>query len=475
MSLFVYNTLSRKKEDFLPINGKKVNMFVCGQTVYDDAHIGHAKTYIAFAVIARWLRHMGYEVKYAQNITDVDDKIINRAKEENKNFREVVEKYTKRFFEDMDSLGIRKDVNEYPKSSDYIDVIRMQIQMLIDKGYAYLLEGDVYYDVSKFSDYTHLSGMKLEELVKHRIEPKAGKRNVYDFSLWKAAKAGEPSWEIELKVNGEKVTLKGRPGWHIEDTAMTYALFGPQYDLHGGAQELIFPHHTNEIAQAEAAFGVKPFVKYWLHSGVVTIKGVKMSKSLKNFIKIRDFVNQYGSETLKMLVLSTHYRKEIDYDEKLAINARNAVRYLYSSFSIFFNAKAKKNGEGKEEIKRTLENMKREIEESMNDDFNTPLSLAAIRRCVGELRNIASRLGEIDEDAKSLAISQVLYYSNIFGIFESQEYKKALPKEAMELIEKREKLRKEKKFEDADKIREELKNNFKVIVEDTEYGPIWYY
>ena len=345
--LVVYNTLTRKEEDFSPLEGDKVNMFVCGQTVYDDAHLGHAKTYITFAIISRWLRHLGYKVKYAQSLTDVEDKIIARAKERGVEAKEVAATYEKRFMEDLQALGIKDDVDAYLRSHDYIDAIRDQIQLLLDNGYAYPLEGDVYYNVAMFKDYTKLSGMKLDELNKHRIEPKEGKVNPYDFSLWKAAKEGEPSWEIKVKYKGKDVALVGRPGWHIEDTAMTYLLFGPQYDVHGGANELIFPHHTNEIAQAEAAFGKKPFVKYWLHAGVLNIRNVKMSKSLKNFITIREFLERYDAEVLKLLVSSTHYRKEIEYDDALAKEAQKRLEVpLCRIRNLLQHERGQGNGEG---------------------------------------------------------------------------------------------------------------------------------
>ncbi|MEM0147374.1 MAG: cysteine--tRNA ligase [Candidatus Micrarchaeaceae archaeon] len=473
--LNVFNTLSRSKEELIPFENNTLHMFVCGQTVYDDAHIGHAKTYVAFAVIARWLRHLGYKLTYAQNITDVEDKIIARANEQGISAKELAEKYTQRFFEDMQALNIKKDVDVWPKSSEYIDAIRNQIQLLVSMGYAYLLGGSVYYDVAKFADYTKLSGMNIDELNKHRIEPEEGKHNVYDFSLWKAAKPGEPHWQIRLNVEGKEIVLDGRPGWHIEDTAMSYTLFGPQYDLHGGAQELIFPHHTNEIAQAEAAFGKKPFVKYWLHSGVVTVKGSKMSKSLKNFIKIRDFISMYGAEALKMLVLSTHYRKEIDYEERLAISARSRVRYMHSAFSIFYNAQESDGADAEKEINDTIERMKNSFESAMNDDFNTPLAIAALVRAISELRNIASTNRSISKNSKAAAVKNVLYYANILGLLEVTDYKKQLPREAEELIDQRDKLRQTGRFEDADKIREKLKTDFGISIEDTEYGTIWYY
>lgn len=473
MALVVYNSLSRAKEEFVPMRDSKVNMFVCGQTVYDDAHIGHSKTYINFAVIARWLRYSSYEVKYAQNITDVDDKIISRAREAGTDAKTLAEKYEKRLLEDFDALRIKKDADIYPRSHDYIDAVVKQIQQLLDKGFAYPLDGDVYYDVAKFKDYTKLSGMKIGELSRHRVEPKPGKRNVYDFSLWKAAKEGEPSWTIIVTEKGKRVELKGRPGWHIEDTAMTSSIFGEQYDLHGGAMELMFPHHTNEIAQAEAASGKKPFVKYWLHSGVLNIKGEKMAKSLKNFITIREFLKSYDAETLKMLVCSTHYRKEIDYTDQLAKEAQKRARSMSAAFSIFYNSK-EAQGSNADEINTTIELLEVDFAQAMNDDFNTPLAAAIIMKSIIKLRDLAESGGGCDTDAKENAAETVVKLARILGLLENGAYKEKLPEEARRLIKEREALRKSGSFAKADEVRNKVREEYGLVLEDTESGTIWY-
>ena len=472
--LLVYNTLSRSKEEFRPLEGKKVNMFVCGQTVYDDAHLGHAKNYINFDVVSRWLRHSGYDVNYIQNITDVDDKIIKRAQEEGTDPIELARRFETRFMEDMESIGVKKGVNQYPRSHDYIGEMVLQIQLLLDKGYAYAIDDDVYYDVSKFQDYTKLSGMRLDELEKHRIEPREGKRNSYDFSLWKAAKDAEPSWKIVLSVDGSKRTFNGRPGWHIEDTAITHAIFGSQYDLHGGAIELIFPHHTNEIAQAQAAFGVKPFVKYWMHSGIMLIKGEKMSKSLKNFIRIRELLKRFDAEALRLLVISTHYRKDFGYTEEFIKKAAARMNYLYASFSIFYNM-AETGQEGvPEEIGKITSDLNSGFAEAMNDDFNTPLGLTRLAAAIDSLRIYAQANREIGKAAKSLAVDSVINNAQVLGILTKDSYKQALPAEAASLIRERERLRKEGRFGEADSIREQLKSEHSISLEDSEYGTIWY-
>ncbi len=469
----VYNTLSRGKEEFVPMHGKKANMFVCGQTVYDDAHLGHARTYISFDIIVRWLRHTGYDVTYIQNITDIDDKIIVRAKEKKIDPIELARNYEQRFMEDMEALGVKQDVSAYPRSHDYINAIRDQIQLLMNKGFAYALDGDVYYDVAKFKDYTRLSGMKMDELEKHRIEPKEGKRNVYDFALWKASKPGEPSWEVDVKSGGSSIKLVGRPGWHIEDTAITYSFFGPQYDIHGGASELIFPHHTNEIAQAEAAFDVKPFVKYWLHSGVLNIKGQKMSKSLKNFITIREALAKYPAETLRLFVCMTHYRKEINYTDELMRDANKLMYYINQSIGILYNLPAN-GGNGGQELVSAAEQLEREFADAMNDDFNTPLALMKIIAAMRKVRQFAEAHGSTDQRSKEQAIGKISALGKLLGIVNESVYKQALPEDADRMIKQRDELRKAKNFSEADRIRTEIESKHGIKIEDTEYGTVWY-
>ncbi|MEM5802314.1 MAG: cysteine--tRNA ligase [Candidatus Aenigmatarchaeota archaeon] len=472
--LKVFNTLTRKKEIFKPFRGKKVNMFVCGQTVYDDAHLGHAKTYVNFDIIVRWLRYKGFKVFYVQNITDIDDKIINRAKEKNVSPFDLAEYYTKRFLEDMERIGVKQNINLFPKSSEYIEPIFKQIQQLIDKGYAYLVDGDVYYDVSKFKDYTKLSRMSLEELKKHRIEPDPRKRNSYDFSLWKSAKEGEPSWEGAIKVNGNKVLLKGRPGWHIEDTAITITLFGPQYDLHGGATELIFPHHTNEIAQAEAATGKKPFVKYWLHSGILTIKGEKMSKSLKNFITIREILEKYDAEVLRMYYASTHYRKPLNYDESHLVLAKERLEKLYNTLRNLLEKTAKDEITAKEKnFMRKIEKYKKKFEAAMDDDFNTPKALSILFAFCKDINKFLEKNKTISYKLKLKLASTLRELGGIFGILQKEIGEEKIPEEAMKLIEERERLRKKGDYAAADAVRERLRREFGIVLEDTPEGVKW--
>jgi len=473
MTLSVYNTLSRSKEKFIPLKDKVVNMFVCGQTVYDEAHLGHARTYICFDIIVRWLRHLNYKVKYIQNITDVDDKIVGRAIELGKDPIELARYYEKRFLEDMEALSVSQNVDLYPRSHDYINAMRDQIQLLIDRGYAYAVGSDIYYDVSKFSGYVSLSGVKLEELEKHRIEPNPDKKNIYDFSLWKESKPGEPFWKIELTLNGQTREFVGRPGWHIEDTAITHSIFGAQYDLHGGASELIFPHHTNEIAQAEAAYGKKPFVKYWLHSGVLNIKGEKMSKSLKNFITIREAREKYNPEAIRLFVASTHYRKEMEYSEDLMKEASRRLGYMYNALSMFYNMAEDVSNDNKS-VTDAIEEFETEFTNAMNDDFNTVLALNALSKTLAKLRSFAETNQKVGKSAKTRAISAILDLSDTLGILKSERYKEIPPKEALELIHKRDLHRSKNDFKEADLIRKELETKYKIKLEDTTYGTIWY-
>jgi cysteinyl-tRNA synthetase len=461
--LKVYNTLTRKEEEFIPLEKGKVKMFVCGQTVYDDAHLGHAKTYINFDVIVRWLRYLDFKVFYAQNITDIDDKIIKRANERGMSFKELAEFYIKRFFEDMEALGVKQNVDLFPESSEYIPQIIEQIQTLIKKGYAYVIGGDVYYDVDKFKDYTKLSKMSVNELTKHRIEPDSRKKNTYDFSLWKSAKLDEPFWDSPWG--------KGRPGWHIEDTAMTVSIFGPQYDLHGGASELIFPHHTNEIAQAEAATGKKPFVKYWLHGGVLNIRGEKMSKSLKNFIKIREVLKEYEPEVLRMFFVSTHYRAPIDLDENAINQAKEKLEAFYNIINRISNSMKDEIIDDKE-LEKTIEDTKIKFTNAMNDDFNTPLALSILFELAKDANKFIDENAKISKKTGEKIIKNFRELGYIFGILQKEIKKESLPKEIMDLIIKREGYRKRGDFEAADKIRKEIAEKG-ILVEDSPEGPRW--
>ena len=358
----VYNTLSGEKEEFLP-QGDEVKMYVCGVTPYDHCHFGHAMSYIAFDVIRRYLRFRGYQVKYVQNITDIDDKIIGRANKLGISPRELAEKYTNGYFEDMDALNIeRADI--YPRATEEIPKIIEVIQALIDKGYAYPAEGSVYFRVRNVADYGKLAHRTLESMMAGaRVEPGEDKEHPLDFALWKASKPGEPWWESPWG--------RGRPGWHIECSAMSLKYLGDTLDIHGGGQDLIFPHHENEIAQSESFTGKKPFVKYWLHNGLVQLGEDKMSKSLGNLITIKQALEKYSPDAIRVFVLSSHYRSPLTYSEEALGAAEGGAERIARVIS-------RDDPTGGVEEALNAEPYQKQFIEAMDDDFNTPQALAIL-------------------------------------------------------------------------------------------------
>ncbi|MBS7655694.1 cysteine--tRNA ligase [Candidatus Bathyarchaeota archaeon] len=465
MPLNIYDTLTKEKREFKPLKNNRVSMFVCGPTVYDLSHIGHARTYIAYDIIARFLKALGYSVFFLMNITDVDDKIINKARELDASPFELSKRMTEEFFKDMNALNI-SSVNLYAKASEHIPEIIQQIKILIDKGYAYKVNGDVYFDISKFPEYGKLSHQKPEELIKHRIEPDPRKRNPGDFALWKNMKPNEPFWESPWG--------KGRPGWHIEDTAITYTYFGPQYDIHGGAIELVFPHHEAEIAQGESLSGFKPMVNFWVHTGVLTIKGQKMSKSLKNYITIREALKNFSVDGLRIFFALSHYRSPVDFNEENLKQAEAIAENLYRVYGKALSL-LKKNlkNESSVEITREIEAARESFYEAMKDDFNTPQALAVLINFSKKVDSYI--LKEIDrKDLENIInLFKELFY--ILGLFEKEE--KAESEDAvsslMDLILKvREEIRKRKDWKLSDEIREKL-NELGFIIEDTPQGAKW--
>ena len=456
----ILNTLSGQKEEFTPIKGNKVGMFVCGPTVYDYSHIGHARTYVVFDVIAKYLRHKGYKVKFVMNITDIDDRIIDRAKEEGKNWKEVAEFYEKDFMKDIKRLGINS-VDEFAKATDHIQQIIKQAEVLIEKGFAYKTNDGIYFDISKFEDYGRLAKRTVEQAEDgiSRIDESISKKNKGDFALWKFSKEGEPSWKSQF---GE-----GRPGWHIEDTAISEKYLGQQYEIHGGAQDLIFPHHEAEIAQQEAASGKKPFVKYWLHSGFVTVDGRKMSKSLKNFITISDILKDYSPEALRFMVISTHYRSPIDYKENLIKQSEAAIQRFHELINKL--ELVKKSGPKKEkiEVDEIIENTKTEFENRMDDDFNTPEALGVLFNFI----RIANSLIDDNSLDKKSAGRILKFLKEIDAIFGIIREKSEIPEEISRSVGKREKLRKERKWLESDEIRDRVVASG-YSIEDTQYGPL---
>lgn len=432
MTLEIYSTLSRKKENFVPIKEGEVNIFVCGPTVYDFSHLGHAKTYTQFDIIVKYLRFKGYKVFYLQNITDIDDKIIKKSNQENISWKEVARKYEEAYLEDMKILGI-DSVSKYARATDYIPQIISQVERLIKKGYAYKISDGYYFDLSKDEEYGKLAKRKALERgdAVSRIDENDEKKNPGDFCLWKFKKHGEPSWETDL---GE-----GRPGWHIEDTAITEKEFGPQYDIHGGGLDLIFPHHEAEIAQMESISGKKPLVKYWLHTGFLNIGKEKMSKSKGNFSTIKDLLKVYSPKTVRYLFLSTSYRKPIDFSEETLQNAKSSYERL------------KNICENLEDDKNTNEKYLKDFEEEMDDDFNTPNALQVLWKLVR------------DENAQG-KYQTIKKIDEVFGLNLLEKEKIEIPKEVNELLKNRELARKEKNWEESDKLREKIKElGFQVL------------
>ncbi len=471
MMIKVHNTQSGKKEELKPFKEKKVNLFVCGPTVYDFSHIGHARTYIIFDVIVNYLKNQGYKVFYLQNITDIDDKIIKRAKENNKDWKEIAEKFEKEHKNDMEALNI-KSVSKYARATDHIKEIESQVKRLIEKGFAYQLEDGIYYDISKFKDYGKLSKRKAEkaEDAVSRIDKNKNKRNKGDFCLWKFSKPNEPSWPSSLG--------QGRPGWHIEDTAITEKKFGPQYDIHGGARDLIFPHHEAEISQMEAISNKKPMVKYWMHTGFLRVEGQKMSKSLGNFITVKEFLKNHSSSLLRFLIIKSHYRSPVNYSEAKLNKIRKEIERIEEFVSKIKEIK-NKNKENKE-VEIILEETRKEFQESMNDDFNTPKAIASIFNLISkgnklinqnkisssEAKEIIKLLKEIDSILKiNLTISH--YKENITDKIKLED--KALAK-VKKLTQKRENQRKNKEWQKADKTRKEIEE-LGYRIKDTKEGP----
>ena len=437
----IYSTLTRSKENFETINENRVNLFVCGPTVYDDAHIGHGRTYISFDTIKRYLEYSGYAVFYIQNITDIDDKIINRSKESGIPAHDIARKFEKRYIEDMTKLNVT-GVNLFARATDHLGEIIDQIQRLIDKGFAYESEDGVYFEIEKFEEFGKLSNRKIDELESHRELAETTKRNEQDFALWKKREGvDEPVWPSPW---GD-----GRPGWHIEDTAITEYYFGEQYDVHGGGLDLIFPHHEAEITQMEAVSGKSPMVRYWLHTGFLNVNGEKMSKSLHNFITIRDLLNDWDADTFRFFVLSTHYRSPIDFSKDSLHQSQKSlekIKKFYTSLDV--------EGSDAESDLEALTVAKKEFFNSMDDDFNTPKAIASIFVLISDCKSI-----DLSDDDKIAVKSFLDDVSQILGIDFALEEVSAGSDDLLNLItDVRSELRAAKQYDLSDKIRDELNN-----------------
>ena len=439
--LKIYNSLTNKKEIFQPRKSKRVNMFVCGITPYDSPHIGNFRAAIVYDLLARYLRFAGYDIFYLQNITDIDDKIVRAAKEKNKGWKEIGDYYFKEYLAIGKKLNITS-VTKYAKATAHIKEIIAQIETLIKKGYAYEKNGSVYFEVSKFKNYGNLSRQNLKKLYTGaRLEEDQNKKHAYDFVLWKAKKDGEPFWPSPWG--------NGRPGWHIEDTAISEHYFGPQYDLHGGAVELKFPHHEAEVAQQESASGKKPFVKYWAHCGILLINGKKMSKSLGNFIAGKEMVEKYDPDYFRFMIVSAHYRSPIDYSEKLIHQAKTNLENIRNF------ARELKKIKQKTGAPFDIADFKKQLSQAMDDDFNTPKALAVIFKTMRQANTLLSR-GKLSTDAAKEIISFLKNAEAIFGVSFTKIKTGKIPPHIKELAEKRELFRKEKRWAEADAIREQI-------------------
>ncbi|SDS25460.1 cysteinyl-tRNA synthetase [Halopseudomonas xinjiangensis] len=457
MTLSIYNTLSKNKETLKPLVGNQVRMYVCGMTVYDFCHIGHARVMVAFDVIARWFRYRGYDLTYVRNITDIDDKIIRRANENGETFQQLTGRMIAAMHEDETRLNVLRPDQE-PRASDHVAGMHSMIQTLIDKGYAYAPgNGDVYYRVGKFEGYGKLSRRRIEDLkIGARIDVDEAKEDPLDFVLWKAAKPGEPSWESPWGA--------GRPGWHIECSVMSTCCLGDTFDIHGGGPDLVFPHHENEIAQSEAATG-KPYAAAWMHAGAVRVDGEKMSKSLGNFFTIREVLEKYHPEVVRYLLVSSHYRSAINYSEDNLREAKGALERFYLALKGLAVAPAAGG-----------ESFAERFAAAMDDDFNTPEACAVLFEMVREI----NRLKDSDADAAAALAGRMRELSETLGILQleadaflqSGAEGKVDAAQVEALIQARLTARTEKNWAESDRIRDEL-TAMGVVLEDGKGGTTW--
>jgi cysteinyl-tRNA synthetase len=456
----IYNTMTRKKEELVPINGNKVNIYACGPTVYNYIHIGNARPICAFDVLRRYLKYRGYGVKYVQNFTDVDDKIIKRANEEGVPASEISEKYIEEYFKDAHGLNVM-DADVHPKVTESMDIIIDIVKKLIENGYAYESNGDVYFRTLKFKDYGKLSGMPIEDLqAGARIDINEQKEDALDFAVWKAAKAGEPYWESPWG--------KGRPGWHIECSAMSRYHIGDTIDIHCGGQDLIFPHHENEIAQSECATGHK-FANYWMHNGYINIDNKKMSKSLGNFFTAREVAEKYGYETVRYMMVQAHYKSPVNYCTELLDACKASLERLYNCRETLDRAIANASeGIVTEEAKQIFEKRRKQFITAMDDDLNTADGISAIFELVRDINTMSAdsstSRNQLEEGAKLFD-----ELTGVLGILYNRKKADDIPAEILELAEQRKQARKEKNFALADELRNKIAD-MGYTIEETRQG-----
>ena len=459
----IFNTMTRRKEEFIPLDKNEVKIYACGPTVYNYIHIGNARPLCVFDVLRRYLEYRGYNVRFVQNFTDVDDKIIKRANEEGLSFEEVSKKYIEEFWTDAHGLNF-KDATVHPKATENIDEIINIIKTLEEKGYAYAVDGDVYYRTLKFKDYGKLSHQPIEDLQSGaRIAIGEKKENPLDFALWKAAKEGEPYWDSPWG--------KGRPGWHIECSAMNKRYLGDSIDIHCGGKDLVFPHHENEIAQSEAANDA-PFAKYWMHNGYINVDNVKMSKSLGNFKTVREIANVYGYEVIRYFLISSHYRSPINYSIDIIEQCQSALDRLYTCReSLDFAIKnAKSDIDDDEEILKLIASAKDEFIKAMDDDLNTADGIAAVFNLVSTI-NTEIINKEVSLNVCKKAAEMFDELTGVLGLLYNRK-SNDIDDDIEKLIEQRQTARANKDWATADKIRDELKAKG-IILKDTPQGVTW--
>lgn len=464
MGIKIYNTMTRQKEEFVPITPGEVKMYVCGPTVYNFFHIGNARTFVVFDTIRRYFEFRGYNVRFIQNFTDIDDKLIKKANEEGITLKDVAERYIKEYYTDADALNLKRaTVN--PRATEFVDQIIDFIKDLEEKGYAYAVNGDVYFDTKKFSGYGKLSHQSLEDLeAGARISVDERKKDPMDFVLWKAQKPGEPGWESPWGV--------GRPGWHIECSVMSSTLLGDTIDIHGGGTDLSFPHHENEIAQSEARSG-KEFVHYWMHSAFVNVNNNKMSKSLNNFFTAREVLGMYDAEVIRFFMIASHYRNPVNFSLELLDQSKAALERLYNSVNnlehVIETAENRELTEDEKAFSSKLDEYRNKFIEVMDDDFNTADGISVIFDLVRDTNTIIKEGSALSLAEKALNLIREL--GTPLGLLQKST-KGDLAEEVERLIEERQKARKEKNFAMADKIRDDLKAKG-IVLEDTPQGVRW--
>lgn len=485
MPVKIYNTLTNQKEEFVPRNAGKVDMYVCGPTTYNLIHLGNARPLIVFDTVRRYLEYLGFDVTYVQNFTDIDDKIINRANEEKMDALALADKYIKEYYKDARALGVR-EATIHPKVSEHLDEIIEMIQGIISNGYAYVVDGDVYFSVIKFAEYGKLSGRKLDDMqAGARVDVDERKQHPMDFALWKSAKPGEPSWDSPWG--------KGRPGWHIECSAMANKYLGMGFDIHGGGFDLIFPHHENEIAQAEAFAGLGPFARYWMHNGFITVNEEKMSKSLGNFFTVREILAKYEPEVVRFYMLSTHYRSPLDFDDtKLEMNKKSLTRLRNALDNVKALRQSLSFGESKADLsteikvlREAINKVEKDFRDAMDDDFNTSLAVASLFDLAREANSFGKTLEKFAGQTLPLDVKIVLKETTdlfmklgrVLGLFENETQgdgqNAELVNKLMELIiQVRQEARSKKDWDTADSIRNKL-SEAGIVLEDTPQGVRW--